>query len=587
MFFGFKRVKQDVFGVFGKLQNPKPAERCIQYIYLMRALIVWLLCMVMGLTLTGQSGPVSSKYWVFFKSRDARVMDLPPALGPEAIQRRVRQNIPFQASDFQVGTDRIAAVFDLGSSPGQVSRWLNAVSVWLDAQQVEAVSSLPFVSNVQPIKTYLKDMDAAPSPGARNGYLPGETKAQLEMVGLHRLHQNGLNGRGVRIAVMDNGFARANENPVLKHLFDDNRILATYDFVNSETDVFDGGTHGQSVLSILAGWKEDDDFTYYGSAHGATFILCHTENDASETTTEEDNWVRAMEWADSLGASVFSTSLSYRDFDDGSDYGYMGMDGNTAIITRASDIAASKGILVVNSAGNSGNGKIYAPADGDSVIAVGAVDSTKRIAGFSSRGPTYDQRIKPDVCAMGVATAYVPNSGIFSRGNGTSFSCPIVSGLLACLLQAKPAASNMEVYQAMIQSADRYDSPDTVYGFGIPDASTAFSILTGAALQPVLSDAGLTWDENGWVYPNPFQDHLNVAVDNGPAWYPARLELVDIQGRRVWSQSLEVHPFFNLLQFSSGGGGWPQQGGLFVLRMLNTDSGSLVFQTKVIFTPNP
>lgn len=550
--------------------------------------ILLLLLLLVRMLASGQNGPAldRAKYWVYFKDKGTKVWKPEEVLSPKALERRTRHGIEANASDWPVDARYLQHIAQLGAEIRHPSKWFNAVSVWMDAQTASEIAALPFVKAVNPIKTYLLDVDPMPVDNAKYGYGAGSTQSQLSMIGLDRLHQNGLNGRGIVIAVLDNGFKQANINPHLNHLFSSGRILATHDFVNDEADVFDGGTHGQWVLSILAGWTEDEDadFNHYGSAHGASYILCHTENDNAETTQEEDNWVAAMEWADSIGADILSTSLSYRDFDGGFDYGYAGMDGNTAIITRGSDLAASKGMVVLNSAGNSGAGKIGAPADGDSVIAVGAVDSSRVIAGFSSRGPSYDQRVKPDVCAMGVQTAFIQSNGTFSRGNGTSFSCPVVSGFLACLLQAKPETRNMDLYDAMIRSAHLYDAPDSAYGYGIPNAAEIYKTLTGKELAP----AGPleSWDTSPMlVYPNPSHGEVFVAIDNDTIAYPAVLEWVDARGVLVYQREVRIEPFYNLFRFDPFAEGFRLAPGTYNIRLRMVEEKKQRFTTKVFLSP--
>jgi serine protease AprX len=553
----------------------------IPYLYLMRIGFLSLI-LLLAVFVSAQDAPTQEKFWIMFRDKGAAQWRPQDILSPKALARRAQHGVMVTARDCPVDAAYLAAVRATGAEVRHPSRWFNAVSAWLTPGQVAAVQALPMVSGVRPIVPVLRDLDPVTPSAMRIGYTSGQTGPQLDMIGLDQLHQNGFNGEGVLIAVMDNGFVKANENPALTHLFDGGRILATRDFVNDEEDVFDGGSHGQWVLTIIAGFSEGEDpsMNYYGSAHGADFILCHTESDASETSQEEDNWVAAMEFADSIGAQVFSTSLGYRDFDGGFDYGYAGMDGNTTIITRAGDYAASIGIVVVNSAGNSGMNKISAPADGDSVIAIGAVDSTRMISGFSSRGPSFDGRVKPDLCAMGVQTAYFQSSGTMSRGNGTSFSCPVISGMAACLLQAT-SARNMDLYDALIRSADRYDNPDDDYGYGIPDGPRTYTLLTGKTL---LGGAGAAVDaaEAPICYPNPATDRFAIAIDNELPAYEARFDLYDVTGRKVWSRKSQISPFFNLVQFERAKDYPNLPEGQYFIRIVRDSDDILQATTKVM-----
>ncbi|MEM6270256.1 MAG: S8 family serine peptidase [Bacteroidota bacterium] len=514
------------------------------------------------------------KYWIFLTDKgDISAIQPQEILTQRALDRRAKHGVAVDFRDYPVHPAYREALAGTGAELRHPSKWFNAVSVWMDDATKEQVAALPFVREIKLIPKVIVDYDAPDPISYKIGYDAGSTAAQLDMIGLDQLHQNGYNGRGVLIAVMDNGFDELDQNPHLEHLISNNQLVATYDFVNDEVDVFNQGNHGHWVLSILAGWYEDpfnSEGNFYGSAHGADFILCHTEEDAAETNREEDNWVAAMEFADSLGADILSTSLGYRDFDGGFDYGYAGLDGNTTIITRGADIAASRGIIVVNSAGNNGNGKLLAPADGDSVIAVGAVNSERIVAGFSSRGPAYDGRIKPDVCAMGTQTSFINKGGIFARGNGTSFSCPVISGFLACLLQAAPEKTNMELYDALIRSADRFDNPDEAYGYGIPSVKSAFKAVTGENIAGAVTTESLV--ENGLqVFPNPAGDQFSLVVDNESTAYPAVFQIVDTRGKIVLERELTVAPFYNVLHFDRATDYPNLSAGMYTVRLRAAD----------------
>ena len=331
----------------------------------------------------------------------------------------------------------------------------------------------------------------------------GTAENQITMLNGDFLHYWGYQGEGMIIALMDAGFRNVNNNPAFERMFDEGRLLGTIDFVSGGDSVYDDGTHGAWVLSTIAGELKDQ---YKGTAVNASFYLFRTEDEFSELIIEEDNWIAAAEWADSAGVDVFNTSLSYNTFDSLTDRSYEDMDGNTARITIAADIAASKGILVVNSAGNEGNDPWYyiaAPADGDSVITVGSVMEDRKISGFSSHGPTYDGRIKPNTCAQGTATALIDHVGTVGVSNGTSFSSPIIAGLAACLWQAFPNKTNIEIMRAIEQSSHMYDDPDDDYGYGIADFKKAFWILEGSIDSlPEKVEAG--------IQPNPFTNTAEV-----------------------------------------------------------------------------
>jgi hypothetical protein len=340
----------------------------------------------------------------------------------------------------------------------------------------------------------------------------------------------------VLVGVFDNGFRLPNHES-----FAAMQIMATYDFVDHKISTVprhpSHGWHGVSTLSTIGGFKQSQ---LIGPAFGATYILARTENDSSETPVEEDNWVAAIEWADSLGVEVTSTSLGYLTYDAPyPSWTWQQMNGNTTLITRASDMAVARGIVVVNSAGNNGGGgsgpnTLNAPADGDSVLAIGAVDATGIRAGFSSVGPTTSvpPRIKPDVMAQGsgvwVADAYNPTG--YGYSSGTSFSCPLAAGAVALILRDRPNATPMQIAAALKSTASRAATPDNLFGWGIIDTRRAINALgtTSAGDQPALP-AEFALEQN---YPNPFNPGtvISFSVQN-EKW--VRLAVYDPLGREV------------------------------------------------------
>ncbi len=302
----------------------------------------------------------------------------------------------------------------------------------------------------------------------------GAARAQIRMLNLDSLHAMGFTGRGVKVAVFDDGFAQVNTLPAFDSLRLQNRLLQGYDFVDNDNEYFESQwTHGLHCLSIMAANLPGQ---YVGAAPGASYIPVRTEYSPTEYKVEEYNWERGMRFADSVGAFIISSSLGYDTFDDGiGNYTYADLDGKTAVITKAAVEAARRGMLVVSSAGNT-SAKILAPCDADSILCVGAVFENEVVVGFSGQGPTIDKRIKPEVMAMGGNTAIIKPEGV-GNGSGTSYSCPLIAGLAACLKQAFPNANNMQIRQAIIESGDRSTTPDTIYGYGIPNAMRAFRNL--------------------------------------------------------------------------------------------------------------
>jgi len=359
---------------------------------------------------------------------------------------------------------------------------MNASVVDLQGIDPAQILALPFVSNIQAVRKMNlshagNSADLEEITEEELNY--GRAKHQNDMLNLGPLHNKGFTGKGIKIAVFDAGFSGSDTIDVYKNMNAENRIIATWDFVDNQENVFHSHSHGTQVLSTIAANLPGK---MVGSAPDASFVLCRTENDNSESLAEEINWLRAVEWVDSIGVDIIHSSLGYSTFDDPStNHTYDELDGDKTIITKAADMAAARGIIVSTSAGNEGSGSwkyITAPCDGDSVLCTGAVDKYQIRSGFSSIGPTADGRTKPDVVAMGTRTIVAhPNNRIYGS-NGTSFSSPIIAGFVACLRQAHPDRSHMDIITAVKMSGDQYALPDPQYGFGIPDAAFADSLLT-------------------------------------------------------------------------------------------------------------
>ena len=369
-----------------------------------------------------------------------------------------------------------------------VSRWLNAVSLHLTADQLRTVESAAMVKAVQPVARLRAARPVARAPGPRLAPKAaqdaefGRSFEQLAQVGLTRLHQAGYRGEGVRIAVLDNGFHLGGHE-----VFAEMNVVARRDFINGDDVVEDEdgqpvtgdeslsrqNIHGAQVLAVLGGNAAGQ---YVGAAPKAEFLLAKTENNGSELPVEEDLWVAGLEWADSLGARVINSSLGYNTFDDGSGYTQEDLDGRTAVTSRAAAAAVTRGMVLVVAAGNEGSlpwGRVTVPADAAGLISVGAVDRFRVVASTSSRGPTADGRVKPEVVAPGVDvwTAQVRGGG-YARLDGTSFSAPLVSGVCALLLQMNPEWGPAEVLEALQGTATDLGpvGPDNEYGWGQVDA---------------------------------------------------------------------------------------------------------------------
>jgi subtilisin family serine protease len=360
------------------------------------------------------------------------------------------------------------------------------------AAEVDALAALPFVARVDLVASGRRGPEPASRPAARAAAskararaLPeyGPSLGQVAQIGVPELHALGLTGDGVVVAVLDAGF-----DNLTHEAFASMKIAAQYDFVNGDLDVGNAsdrgeGSHGTSTLSVLGGFA---DGMLVGPAYGATFLLAKTEDTTRETPVEEDHWAAAAEWAEAAGADVISSSLGYLDYDAGfRSYPASQLDGDTAVSTRAADLAAERGVVVVNSAGNDGfdasHNTLGAPADGQGVVAVAAVDAAGARTSFSSVGPSADGRIKPDVAAQGqaVLAAASGTPRAYRYVNGTSFSCPLTAGVAALLLQAHPDATAAQVRDALRASGSQAARPDNLLGYGIVSAPRASDFLAG------------------------------------------------------------------------------------------------------------
>ena len=510
--------------------------------------------------ITSFSFAQSSQWWVFLKDKDC---DPVVALTQKSIERRAKQNIALDIHDFRVCQSYIDILKSFELKIRHQSRWLNAVSVSIESYNVlHELFQLDFVDHIQPMKEirmnkYLPESSIFHNNknyNLRQSYgLPyGLSFNQVDMLGGVDLHNAGFLGSGVTIAVFDAGFTSVDSLPIFDSLWMNSQIIDTYDFVDDDDDVFGGSSHGTMVLSTMGGYMED---SLIGVAPESYYMLFRTEDSVSETLVEEDNWAIAAEYADSLGVDIINSSLGYTILYDDTlnSHSYFDMDGNSTIITMAADLAASRGILVVNSAGNSGNNDWYyigAPADGDSVLAIGAVNDLGDIASFSSRGPSYDGRIKPNVCAQGVSTVVSDLDSTIRVANGTSFSSPLIAGLAACLWESRPDLNNMEILNLIQQSAHLYDNPNDSLGYGIPNFYEAY-----------LFSSQLNYEKNNVkIYPNPFFKEISIYDYNKTEMY---IDIYNVSGLHLFSKkTYESCIVVNELEF------YPP--GLYFLRINNS-----------------
>ncbi|MCK5526758.1 MAG: S8 family serine peptidase, partial [Candidatus Latescibacteria bacterium] len=421
-------------------------------------------------------------------------------LSPRVLRRRAKVPPRTTVADFRdlpVLQNYVDTVEACGLKVRTISRWFNGVSVRATAKQIVEVEKYPFVRSIAPVSGFRrgqpKEVQKKPSEkarkpvGAQHRLDYGGSYAQLAMIHVPALHDAGWDGSGIRIGLLDSGFG-AMDHEVFQRI----DIVRQWDFVDGDEDV-SGHPHGTQVLSVIGGYKEG---ALIGPAYGAQYLLARTEDVASETPVEEDYWIAGVEWADEMGADIVSTSLGYNIWDEGTgeDYTYADLDGNTARITMAADWAVERGITVICAVGNEGDDPWYYalfPADGDGVIAVGAVTPDGSPAAFSSRGPTSDGRIKPDVAAPGVnirMAGGAPDSYTLSRG--TSYAAPLTAGVAALLLQAHPEWGPMDVREAMRRSGDHALNPDNEVGWGLINAEAAMDAERTLYGRVVDADSG-------------------------------------------------------------------------------------------------
>ena len=408
-------------------------------------------------------------------------------LSRRSIERRKRQQLPIDSTDLPINPRYLRLIEQQDVCIIGQSRWQNTVLVRLkDSTMIHHLEKLACVSNsklvwiapdsVSPtaIKTpYHDDFDARDSAGSVEY---GKSHSQIRLLQGHRLHQIGLTGKNMIIAVIDGGFKNVNRIPVFQQI----DICGYQDFVNpASPNIFAETDHGTKVLSAMAINKP---LFYIGTAPKASYWLLRSEDQQTEQEVEEDYWTMAAEFADSVGCDLINSSLGYNEYD----YPWMShrlwhLDGRTAFVSRSAALLANKGIILVNSAGNSGMGpwkKIGVPSDTDNILTVGAItaDEPQHIAPFSSVGPSQDGRIKPDVVAIGAPTFLVNGRGVIMEDMGTSFSAPTICGLAACLWQGMPEKTAIEIIELIRQSADNHDHPDNIYGYGVPNFWRAYMI---------------------------------------------------------------------------------------------------------------
>lgn len=496
--------------------------------------------------------------WVYFNDKPDAVFYLNnplQMLTQRSLDRRTIQGIALNNTDVPVSQNYIdQVVASNGITVMAKSKWLNALHIRGSQSDIQALNSLPFVNRIEFADRNL-NLRSSSNSSTNNlqavnkqlevlvDYNYGESSNQIQMLNGHLLHQQNYTGQGKMIAVMDAGFPGVDTASPFQRLRDNNQILGGYNFPDRNTSFYTRGSHGTNVLSCMGGYVDNQ---LVGTAPDAQYYLFITEDVNSENPVEESYWVEAAEMADSLGVDVINTSLGYFTYDNPNySYTYADMNGTKAFISRGADMAFSKGMICVTSAGNSGNSAnphIPTPADASTTLTIGAVDASENYVSFSSIGPSFDGRVKPDVCAKGLSATVSNTSGGITTASGTSFSSPIMAGMVASFWSAVPNMTNAQVVQFVKQSADLYNNPTIYKGYGVPDFQLA---LTNA-----LSTNNY---ENDFVllYPNPVQDRLTIIIPNSET--PSQFVLFNNIGQQVVSFSIsDTNSTISLDNLASG-----------------------------------
>ena len=474
------------------------------------------------------------RVWVYFDEKNkSEVVDLDPV----AIKRRIKHNI-YSATkyDYNIKTDYIKNIVEIGAEIKNKSRWLNAVSVIVNMKELRLIQKLSFVKKIEPVRQHKKKKatQSAHSLSIVNRDLDyGMSFDQIEQINCLTPHIAGYHGQGVRVLYIDTGFELNHE------AYDSLNLVAQHDFINDDENTANETAqevqenqddHGTLCLSVMAGYAPG---SLIGPAFKSEYLLAKTEIMAEEIQQEEDNYIAALEWGESLGADIACASLGYLDW-----YSYEDLDGNTAATTRAIDIASGLGVLCINSAGNEGDDPWYhiiTPADADSVLSVGAVDVNGTVANFSSRGPTFDGRIKPEVCARGVSTYCIRSNteNIYRNASGTSFSAPLAAGAAAVIMSANPEWTNMKVREAIMMTASQFNNPDNDYGYGIMNAWAAinYQFTSNVKDKSFVPNAISIYN----AYPNPFNPSISVKIDGLSLSEHVSVGVYDIHGKLIES----------------------------------------------------
>ena len=499
--------------------------------------------------------------WVYFRDKPNAqyYFDNPlQMLSQRSLDRRTNQNIVLDLKDvpiYQPYVDQIIA--SIGIQVKAISKWFNSVHVRGAIADIQNLTGLTFVDHIYfanrtlNISGKISNSSKTTTVYNVNKVLEtnttfdyGNSDNQIHMLNADYLHQQNFTGSGKIIAVMDAGFPNVDVGSAFQRLRDNNQILGGYNFVDRNANFYTRNSHGTMVLSTMGGFQASQ---LVGTAPDSNYYLFITEDADTENPVEESNWVEAAEMADSLGADIITTSLGYFDYDNPNySYTYNDMNGITSYISKGADIAFSRGMICVASAGNSGgslNPHIGVPADAINIVAVGAVRSDRIYATFSSIGPSFDGRVKPDVMAQGLNAVVATVAGTIGTASGTSFSGPIMAGAIASFWQAVPNLSNQQVLDFVKQSADSFTNPTNQYGYGIPNFQLALN-----AAQLSISNSP---KERFLVYPNPVSDKLFISFPN--SLEEVQLSFYNTLGQIIFQKKIQKSEgFISLENLNSG-----------------------------------
>ncbi|MDG1379545.1 MAG: S8 family serine peptidase [Flavobacteriaceae bacterium] len=491
--------------------------------------------------------------WIYFTDKEnvtASINNPLTILTSRAIDRKTKHNISIDERDVPLNESYKSQIeLSSGIDVKAKSKWFNAVHVIGSQSDINELLNFDFVASIDFADDSMNMISNQINHSNNKFEIEetfvnfdyGNTQNQIDMINVDDLHVLDYTGDGIIIAVLDSGFPNVNTMNAFERIRDAGRLFGGYDFINRTANIYDytGNNHGTKVLSTMAGYVDNQ---FVGTAPDASYYVFRTEEAEQETPVEESYWVEAAERADSLGVDIINTSLGYKGYDNPNySHSSSDLDGNSAFITRGANIAFEKGLLLVNSAGNSGASGVNAPADAAGVFSIGAVDENGIYASFSSVGSAIQPTQKPDVVARGKSTFVIGPNDLIIQNSGTSFSSPIMAGALACLMQALPDFTNAQIMQLVRESSNQFTLPDYLLGYGIPDF--------GASLVTALSNQNNNQD-NIVVSSNPVKVFLDVRLPNNLE--TAQMYVVDVMGKMIIEKSVSQFNRINLQDLASG-----------------------------------